>query len=710
MDRKRLAAALTMAVLALMAACGGGEQQAPPAATPDAVVKSFPDLEPQTLALMLRLTAPEIDLVTSLDRVSVSGVTSPDATLSVNGRLALPDAQGRFSISLERPGTGGPMAPFVIEVIATSIAGETESRVRPVIFISESESSRSGTFGVLTAVTPSEITLQTGSGPVTLAVDAATQVRSHGWESPSVSNIAVGTRLAVLADGQRAVAVLAVPSRPVLTRHLTGLVTVEAEGGSLTLRDGYGRQITAAAGGGLATAAVGELVTVVLEQDLATGDLTATAVDGATEGARRLFAALDLYLTGEGAGEGADAQDDLSALRWRLTEHSVSHLSNLAALDAAPLATAIQLYGPVLAKHRAGKPSAEVTGMVTLMDSVTGQITVQPNQGRPVTVRVGRDVPVALFGERVRSGQLDLASRVTVRYSLAGTDGESDAGMEASRVAVSAGNTLLGGTSARLALSAGRGEVQGILTDAGSPAIVTILDRATGGQISLITAGATVLRDGAPAVLGPDLEGAIVFARYDPDSHRLLELESINLDPGEELVSGVVHSFIPKAAPGNLTIRTPDGRLRPFTHDSNTVIRRDGLRVPISAVRTGDLVRPNTRVRLPDGAAAALGRPGRIVALSLKTPEPGVVTGIIRGVSGGEGGYVRITISDIWLELISLKVGPGVEVTQQGRTLAVADLAVGQEIAYGSYDPLTLVAGRIALKPPRAEARASLGR
>ena len=697
MDRKRLAVALITAVLTLLAACGG-EQKVLPAATPETVTKAFPDLEPQTQALMLRLTSPEMNLVTGSDRVSVSGVTSPDATLSVNGRLALPDAQGRFSISLERPEAGNPLA---IEVIATSITGESESRVRPVIFSGKSRSGRSGIFGTVTAVAPSEITLRTGSGPVTLSIDAATIIRIHGWGSPSVSNIALGTPAAVLTEGPRAVSVLAVPSRPVRTRHFTGLVAGPGPGKNLTLRDDSGRTVTANIMEGVGAVTVGELVTAVLEQDLATGNLTVTAIDGAAESARRLFAALDLNLSSEepGGSSGSGGQDNLSALRWRLTEHSAAHLSNLIALDAGSLAAAQQLYSPVLTRHRAGKPSADVTGMVTLMNSATGQITVQPEQGRPVTVRVGETTPVALFGERVRSGQLDLASRVTVRYSLSG--------MDASRVAVLAGNTLPDDASAQLALSAGRGEVQGILIDAGSPAIITILDRAAGRQISLITAKATILRDGAPAVLNSGMEGANVFARFDPDSFQLLELESMTPLHGDELVSGVVHSFIPKAAEGNLTIRTPDGRLRSFTHNINTVIRRDGLRVSINEVRLGDLVRPNTRVRTPD---TPKGRAGEIVVLSLKAPEPGLVTGIIRGVSGGPEGYIRVTVSDIWLELISLKVGPGTDITQQGRTLAVDDLAVGQEVTYGSYDPVTLVAGQLKLNPPRAEARASLGR
>jgi len=234
-----------------------------------------------------------------------------------------------------------------------------------------------------------------------------------------------------------------------------------------------------------------------------------------------------------------------------------------------------------------------------------------------------------------------------------------------------------------------------------SESVVSIMvDRATGQQISLQSSGAAIYRNGAVVELDSSLEGSNVFARFDPASYRLLELESLSLARGEELMSGVVHSFIPKFAEGNLTVRTVDGRMRTLTHDANTAIRRDGLRVSIHDVRPGDLVRPNTRVSTSGGT-------GEIIFLSLKTPEPGRVTGIIRGVTPGLGGQVQVTVSNIWLDLISLKVNSQTEISQQGHELGVQDLKVGQEVALASYDPVTLEAGTLALDPPIQTGRAS---
>jgi len=687
LKRKLLAMAFIMAALSLLSACGSERPEV------------FQAVEPQTQTLMLLLTSPEVNLVTSADRVAVSGVTSPDATLSVNGRLALSDPQGRFSIDLERPRAGGPL---VIEVVATSITGESKSQLRPVIF-----SDGGGVFGTVTSVTPSEITLQTGPSQITLTHDATTSVAIHGWKSPSVSHVARDTQVAIMTDGPRALSVLAIPVRPVNTRHFTGLVAAPDHGGSvdewtLELRGDSGLTVTATAIDGLEAPPAGVLVTAVLAQDISSGRLTISAFDQALAAAERLDEALTL-------NRGIDtpeASANMAGLGWRLAEHGARNLSMLAGAMSdegrrEAIAKAGAVYTDLFSEHRLGVPFADVTGLVTSIDSRTGQVTVQPSVGPAVMVKISHDTPVALFGERVRSGQLDLASRVTVRYALSGND--------ASRVAVLAGGTLPDVSSQRLARSAGRGEVQGTLVHVGTGGqIITILDHSSRNEISFPASGTVFFENGSPATLSSAVAGSHVFARYDPDSYRLLELEALAPIRGEELVSGVVHSFIPKLADGNLTIRTPDGRLRRFTHTADTFIRREGLSVPISQVRPGDLVRPNTRIRPSDTPG---GRAGEIVVLNLKAPEPGLITGFIRGVSGGEdgrGGFARVTISNIWFELISLRVGPDTKIAEQGRALDVADLAVGQKVARGFYDPVTLVAGNLTLDRPTEAARTGL--
>ena len=376
MIRQRLTIALVLAVLGLVAACGG-EEQAAPTSTPKPEARPAPEIEHQSQALMLRLHSPEVNLVTELDQVFVSGVTSPDATISVNGRLALPDHDGNFMVNLNRDTTSNPL---IIEVVATSITGETKSAILPVIFSDGREAL--GVFGTVYSVSPSELTLQTTSGQISLATDSETTVTIPGWGSPSVSNIAKGTLVAVMTDGQHADSVLAVLTRPAQTRHFTGILAEINDSGDLTLHDNSGRQITATTfeiSDFLGLARVGEVVTAVLKQDLATGDLTVTAIARALAGAERLNGALALNQQ----IDSVQASTNISALRWRLAEHGVGNLtmlvdSQLYDATQGALKGAVEFYAKVFSENQIGAPSADVTGMVTSIDSAKGQITVQP--------------------------------------------------------------------------------------------------------------------------------------------------------------------------------------------------------------------------------------------------------------------------------------------------------------------------------------------
>ena len=695
MSRHRLNTGLIMLVIGLITACTSGSSDRPvpsttPSTTPSTRTESAAQVEPQSQKLMLRLTSPSVNMITEYDQINVAGVTSPDATLSVNGRLVSPNSEGLFSIDMD---FSNPSIPMVIEVIASSITGETKSEIRPVIF--SGGSVQSGIFGTVHSVTPSSITLDTNSGVVSLSVDGTTSLALHGRESPSISDITAGSLVGVIRHGLQAKSILAVPIRPVLTRHFTGVVTaLEAAGssshGRITLLDSSTRQITVNTTAEISKYDIGSVVTAVLEQDLSNGDLHATAIDPALDSAERILGSLRMNQE-TGSREG---KENITSLRWRLAEHGVRNISML--LDRQPneswkdsLTSAENAYTRFFSEHHIGSPTADVTGLVTSIATSLGPtstklITVQPASGQPVMVKITENTPISLFGDRIKSGQLDLASQITVRYTIKGN--------VANQVTVMAGNTLSPESSAQLAAIAGHGEVQGLLTDVIDPKLMVsiLVDRETGQQMSLRSEGARIFHNGIPTDLDSSLEGSNVFAWYDTTTYRLLELESLDLSAGEDLISGVIDGFIPKFASGNLTIRTGNGQMRRLTHHANTDIRRDGLRVSIHEVRPGDLVRPNTKIRMSDGIE-------EVVSLSLKTPEAGRTSGSILGVIADREGQVQVTISNIWLDLISLKVTSSTRISQHGHAVSMQDLKVGQEVNLATYNPLTLETASIAL-------------
>ena len=107
------------------------------AATPDAPLPS-PTAEPASAQtptpppLELEVSFPSGNTVINSDTFTVTGITSPDATVSVNGDLATLDVEGRFAVDLTILPWENPLA---VEVIATSLSGESSSVVRTVIFI-----------------------------------------------------------------------------------------------------------------------------------------------------------------------------------------------------------------------------------------------------------------------------------------------------------------------------------------------------------------------------------------------------------------------------------------------------------------------------------------------------------------------------------------------------------------------------------------------
>ena len=103
-----------------------------PTATPEPGAPAGPTPVPQSAALDLDVTFPPEDMIVDSETITVTGIASPDATVSINGNLAIPDADGRFSLELIISPDENPLA---IEVIATSVAGEELSLVRTVIFV-----------------------------------------------------------------------------------------------------------------------------------------------------------------------------------------------------------------------------------------------------------------------------------------------------------------------------------------------------------------------------------------------------------------------------------------------------------------------------------------------------------------------------------------------------------------------------------------------
>ena len=78
----------------------------------------------------LTVTHPVNESITSVDKVEVTGITVPSTVVSVNGNVADVDEGGNFTmmVVLEE-------GPNIIEVIASDLEGNEESRTLVIIYV-----------------------------------------------------------------------------------------------------------------------------------------------------------------------------------------------------------------------------------------------------------------------------------------------------------------------------------------------------------------------------------------------------------------------------------------------------------------------------------------------------------------------------------------------------------------------------------------------
>lgn len=562
-----------------------------------------------------------------------------------------------------------------------------------------------GFFGTISSVSgdhpravvgETDITLDTAVGQVKLTATPETVVRIPGWDIASIDDLNAGDPVAVLGFQGRALRILVRADQPVRTRHFTGVLSAVTDDGTVSLRGPEGQQLSAAVAGDVADLDPGELLTAVLQQDLPTGGLLVTGLDRATSSLNRIQSALE-------RAERSNAAVNLKVLVRRLEENSTRHLTALEdlALVADPnLASGLRrevervkgAYTAGLTRFGARPPSAQVTGVVTSIDEQRRRITVASRQREAVEVAVAGSTTIDFQGRELGLAQLDLASRVSVRYDV-----ETKSAI---KIVVLGGETLPSGLENVLRAMAAEGVAFGVIVDVVKQGpegkTVVVRDADSGRVLTLLSTRNSVISAGSqPAELGKDRSGAKVAVSFDPQTFRIEELDVLALGPSEAAVSGVVHSFVAKTFPGNFSILTPGGTVRTFNRTADTVIRREGRRVSISEVRLGDLVRPDTRYR-------EKGSEKELLLLSLKSPGTALVNGTIRAITPLPDGGTGLTLTDNWLDLISLKVTGDTQLVARGHPIELGEVVVGQRVQAGAYDPISTVAAKLVLEPPRS--------
>ena len=511
-----------------------------------------------------------------------------------------------------------------------------------------------GLFGAVSAISinseATSITLETDTGPVEITATAATSVRIPGLGTASALDLAVGDSVAVRARVDNGTARLALdilvrPDQPVRTRHFIGVVTSVNEDGTLGIQDRHGNRIVASWLSDSPDLRPGELVTAALDHDLRAGFLLITGLDRAVASLDRIQAALE-------QSQQSQAADTLEALRGRLAESAAQHLTILESIShraAAALQDRIRqerdsaqsAYAAALSRFQAGRPSAQLSGTIDAIDTQRRLVTIVSQDLGARQVLFAEDTSIRFQGQEILFRELDLGNRVIVRYEL---DDDS-----AVWVNVLAGEVL-------------------------RPGLADVL-------LPMARSGATTGTMDGPAV-----------------------------GPGEAALSGLVHSFIAKVVPNNFSILTLDKEVLIFNHTAETIVRRNGRQVSINEVEVGDLVSPGTRYLTGPGTgyteeAAGGSSPiaGQLlVVLDLKSPGPASIRGTVRGIALSPEGEGEVTIISDRLDAVTLSVTGATQLTREGRAIEVADLALGQRVLSGAYDPISGSAMSLVVEPARS--------
>ena len=649
--------------------------------------------------LTLQIFSPEDNTTVSSAVISAVGRASPDATVSVNGQLVELDPSGNFETALHLD-----EGPNLIEAIASDLAGDVRSSVLTVIFTQQQE----GLFGVVTNVVTlppgglSEITLRTTAGR-TQVVEAGvdTFVRIPGKETAFATDISQDDSVAVLGtrlDANRlsAISILVKPQVPVVHAHITGSV-LEASEDQVSIMDRDGNVISADLLVDKGEIDRAKIVTAVVRQDLKAGNLFVVGLEPAD---MNLDRGSDALRTAVQAG----AQQNEGNLKVRLREATTGYLttlqenlnrtdpgSSLFSDQTLALTNALESLDSLLSELDMPGPRLKLTGVITDIDQTGRTVSVGPQVGPEVRVKLLRAIlgatAIVLYGQEARFEKLEpgqhLGQRIESIY-----DARTEEAYSINIIFPALGESLV----RSLLEQVETGELEGTVSEVNPSAVppVVMVRLATQETVALTVTPETRIRVGdQPAEVGRLFRGVPVKARYDPSTMAALNIETSDVKPGQASFEGVVKSVIRKfnpeiGVPGstdneNISIATLAGEAITLNITDATIIERDGLRVNIFGIKLGDLVRSTSRYNT---------RTREVQRLVVKAP---VLQGTVRGKTTTPGNRDYLTLSTDELNLVTVLLEQATDFTP---------LDARDRVVSGTYNPSRQKASGLVVEPP----------
>ena len=672
----------------------------PPTPTPTPT-PALPPQRTHSEGLELQVASPTENLKLSQGTVSVTGLTSPDAVVSVNGLIADVDGEGHFSVQNVPLNEG----PNLLQIIASDLSGAVAYETLAVAV-----TGGEAVFGVVSRIDA------VGQGLTRIAVDSHdgsgievqatlfTGVLIPGRASAVIGDIGIGDSIVVTGSVNAGIAsaerILVKPSSPVSHAHVVAALVGVSPTGDAQLMDAQANLVTVAVspqvGAALQPAGI---ITAVLSQDLKTGALALSGAEIAGNSLGRLQTALE-----EAAKRRASDNEARLGLRMRqaATGSLTTSIELISRVDPNVQFIFQQAFNASLTAlsqtlDDLGLGPALVRGGGVIQGtSVAGDsVIITPEIGPEFILNLPGDTELTLFGEPATLDDLEPGQRTVFLYDPSDTS-VSSLDVLFPRLPESAAEALRG--------QAMEGELQGVLASPAVAGSVTLrLD--TGERVTLsLSDDVAVSVFGLPAGLDALQVGADVKALYDDELGVIVAIDAVIAN--QTFISGVVEAIVPKFRTGlvipgadeegNLIVVTPQGERVVLKITEGTIVERDSVVLNIGAPKLGDLVRPTTSY---DPATRNL------IKLSVRSPE---LSGTIRGKLDTQSGLRTVTLSTDSLKLVSFNVLDHTMLLIRGdegeEQAGFDDLEVGSRVVYAQYEPFTGGLSRLLLDPPRVRA------
>ena len=644
------------------------------------------------------MISPQGDLKLSQRSISASGLTSPDAVVSVNGMLASVDDEGNFTAENVPLNEG----PNLLEIIASDLSGAMASEVLAVA-VTEGEA----VFGVVSDIEDvgqglTRITLNSRDGTQsTVESSIVTGALVPGRTAAAVGDIRIGDSLAVTGSVNRGAVsadlIMVKPASPVSHTHIVAARVGASETGDVRLMDAQGNLVNAAvsnqAGYVVETA---DVVTAALRQDLKTGSLVLSGAQSWDDSVNRLRRAIEESETRGPQGNrtrlGRRLQGAVTGSLTTSMELVYRVDSNSRFIFQQAFNTRLTVLSQALDDLGLGPALIRGRGVIEGTSRTGGAVFIAPEAGPEFILNLSDDTELRVFGDPATFAKLELGQRAAFLYS------PSDSSLSSLDVLFP---RLSPSAAEALRVQALVGELQGTLASAPVAGSVTLRLDSRALVTLAVSDDVRVNIFGQPAGLEGLALGANVKALYDPDLASVVAIDVI--DVNQTFVSGVVESIVPKfragliipgaGEEGNIIIITPQGDRAVLKITQETLVERDGVRLNIGAPRLGDLVRPTTGY---DPSTRNL------IKLSVRSPE---VRGTVRGTLERQPGRRTLTLSTDSLKLVSFNVLEDTVLLVRGdegeEEAAFDALEVGSRVVYAQYEPFTGGLSKLLLDPPR---------